>query len=295
MIASWTSGKPGRSMDEAILAELADTVRHHPWWVARTALVLALLDRLGVRPPSRILDAGCGWGVTLDALESGGYRAVGLDVSRRALEAIDRPGRTLIEADLSRDWPDAERRRRFDAVLALDVIEHLDDDRGAVRRLARLARPGGLVVVSVPALPELFTEFDAIQGHRRRYRPDSLRAAFAGSGLDVESVFWWGSWMVPLLACQRRRPRGGVGETAAVVYRRYLELPPWPLPWAFRLAFAREQRAALQGRLRRGTSLFAVARRLAAIRRDLPQAVPSHHEGLEDVRSSRLRRSSSTW
>lgn len=272
-------------MDEAILADLADAVRRHPWWSARTRLVLGLLERLGVRAPARVLDAGCGWGVTLDALERRGFRAAGLDVSRRSLEAIDRPDRTLIEADLTRDWPGLERRGTFDAVLALDVIEHLDDDRDAVRRLARLARPGGVVVVSVPALPELFNEFDRIQGHRRRYRPETLRGAFDGSGLELESIFWWGSWLVPLLGRQRRRPHGRAGESAASVYRRYLELPIWPIPWAFRLAFAREHRQALEGRLRRGTSLFAVARRPATIRCDGPHGVPANGSGRVGSRS----------
>ena len=113
----------------------------------------------------------------------------------------------------------------------------------------------------MPALPELFTEFDAIQGHRRRYLPETLRAAFAGPGLDVERIFWWGRWLVPMLRRHRLRPRSRPGETPAEIYRRYLELPPWPLPLAARLAFLAEQPLALRGSLRSGTSLFAVARR----------------------------------
>ena len=58
------------------------------------------------------------------------------------------------------------------------MIEHLDDDAAALASLGRLVRPGGTLIVSVPALPELFSEFDQVQGHRRRYQPDDLRAAF---------------------------------------------------------------------------------------------------------------------
>jgi len=146
-------------------------------------------------------------------------------------------------------------------VLALDVIEHLDDDRAALARLAAMARPGGVVVVSVPALPGLFTEFDAVQGHRRRYLPGTLRSAFEGSGLAVERIFWWGAWLVPMLRRQRARPRAVAGESPAEVYRRYLKLPPWPGPLILDLAFALERRRALDGRLKLGTSLFAVARK----------------------------------
>lgn len=261
MIEHWSRGVADDHMAEDILIHLGGLIRRHPWWQARAAMTRALLRRLGVRPPSRVLDAGCGWGVTLDALERAGYRAVGIDISRRTLERLDRPGRALVEADLTREIGRAIEP--FDAVLALDVIEHVDDDRGFVARLGTLARPGGLVVVSVPALPDLFTEFDAIQGHRRRYLPGTLRDAFDGSGLDVERISWWGRWLALPLRRARARPRGRAGESPMEVYRRHLRLPPWPLTLAARAAFALEQGAAIEGRLRTGTTLFAVARRPA--------------------------------
>jgi SAM-dependent methyltransferase len=218
-----------------------------------------------------VLDGGCGWGVTLDALERRGYRTVAIDISRRALELLDRPGRFLIQADLTKPIPGSTTR--FDAVLALDLIEHLDDDRSAVRRLASLVRPGKVMIVSVPALPELFTEFDAIQGHRRRYLPESLRSVFEGSGLELVRVFWWGEWMVPILKRQRQRKRRASreGESPSEVYRHYLRLPPWPVPLAFRILFAIEQSRATAGKLRMGTSLFAVARAAA----ETEQAAPT--------------------
>lgn len=246
-------------MAEEILVDLAPLIRKHPWWRARGRLVLALLEDLAVDPIGRVLDAGCGWGTTLEGLERGGYCPTGADISRRALERLDRPGRELAEFDLNQPWPGGVEP--FDAVLALDVIEHLDDDRAAVARLGELALPDGVVIVSVPALPDLWTEFDAIQGHRRRYTPETLRATFKGSGLTLERLFWWGSWMVPILKRSRGEPRGRPGESAAEVYRRYLALPPWPVPLAFRLALALEQNRAIAGKLRVGTSLFAVGRK----------------------------------
>lgn len=259
MIVRWSDGIAEDNMAEDILVELGTIINRHPWWRARSSLTLQLLDRLGILPPARILDIGCGWGTTLEALEALGYRVVGADISRRALELLDRPGRDLVEADLNQPLPRGVET--FDAVLALDVIEHIDDDRMAVERLANLTRPGGFVIVSVPALPEFFTEFDEIQGHRRRYLDQTLRAAFNDTDLEVAQVFWWGSWMVPMLRWSRRKPKGVPGESAAQTYRRHLKLPPWPLPLVLRAAFALEQDRALDGKLRTGTSLFAVARR----------------------------------
>jgi SAM-dependent methyltransferase len=259
MITTWSVGNADAHMPEAILVELAALVGRHPWWRARARLTLALLGQLGARPPARVLDAGCGWGVTLDALERRGYRPTGLDVSRHTLEWLEKDGRELIEADLTQPLPDDPPL--FDVVLALDVIEHLDDDRRAVEQLGRLARPGGLVVVSVPAQPELFSEFDAVQGHRRRYRPETLRAAFVDTGLELDRIFWWGAWLLPLLRHQRGRRSAPVGESPAQTYRRHLRLPPWPGSWLLRFGFAWEQPRALRQRLDRGSSLFAVARR----------------------------------
>ena len=133
MIVRWTAGEADAHMPEGVLIELGPIVRRHPWWQARTRLVLKLLSRWEIRPPARVLDAGCGWGVTLERLERRGYRAEGMDIARRALEALDRPGRRLIEADLTRPLP--PEAGSYDAVLALDgkrMTEQVLDADGKV-------------------------------------------------------------------------------------------------------------------------------------------------------------------
>lgn len=270
MIVTWSRGTADHNMPEELLVALGDCTRAHPWWQARAALTVALLRRIGVPPRARLLDAGCGWGVTLEAVARHGYDADGMDISRRVLERLDQPGRRLIEADIEQEL--REVVDPYDAVLALDVLEHLDDDRGAIRRLLGLVRLGGWLIVSVPALPELYSEFDAVQGHRRRYVPETLRAAFDGAPISSLTTFWWGAWMVPLLRRRMRRRPPAVApgpDTSDVAdslqtYRRYLRLPSWPGPSFMRLAFACEEKLAVSQRLSIGTSLFAFARKEAA-------------------------------
>lgn len=257
MITTWTKGLADDNMPEAILVGLLDNVRRHPWWRARAKLALAILREKGLPLDAHVLDLGCGWGTNLDALEKAGYRATGLDISRQVLEAIDAPNRQLIEADLTKEIP--ENVEHFDALLALDVIEHIDDDRAAVQRCASLLKPGGLAIFSVPALPELYSEFDSIQGHRRRYLPETLRAAFDNTGLAVEKIFFWGAWMVPIL----KLTRGKVAKRNAAkskTYADFLRLPPWPGPLLMAGAYALEERRSLRGSLKTGTTLFAIAR-----------------------------------
>jgi SAM-dependent methyltransferase len=258
MIATWSKGVADTHMPEEMVVATLERARQHCWFHARSRIALSVLKEQRVSRPASVLDVGCGWGTNLQALEDAGYHATGLDISRRVLDALDRPGRFLIEADLNEEPPaDA---KLYDALFALDVIEHFDDDRCAVRRLGGLLRPGGLAIVSVPALPELFSDFDRIQGHRRRYLPETLRAAFDGSGLNILKIFWWGAWMVPVLRRMRGRSNRKPGS-ATSSYAHYLRIPPWPVPQLMTLAFALEKQRALNGKLDTGTSLFAVARR----------------------------------
>jgi SAM-dependent methyltransferase len=256
MISTWSRGPADENMPESLLVATLECVRRHPWWLARANLVLAALKQNKIIPSAAIAEVGCGWGTNMEVLEKAGYKVTGFDISRRILEMIDRPERNLVEMDLNCELP--ATRPSFDALLALDVIEHLDDDRGAISRMAHLLRPGGLAMVSVPALPELFSEYDDIQGHRRRYLPPTLGAAFKDTGLTVREVFWWGSWMVPILRRTRERSLK-TGQKPKKTYVEYLKLPPWPVPTMMRLAYQFEEKKALEGRLKTGTSLFALA------------------------------------
>jgi len=259
MITSWSSGTPEANMDEEILVALRDIVSRHPWWLARADLVVAMLETLGIVQPATVLEAGCGWGTNLEALEAAGYKITGLDVSRKILDRLDQPERQLIEADLSQSLPGCVPT--YDCVLALDVIEHIDDDLRTVRELGRLLEPTGRLIVSVPALPELYSEFDEVQGHRRRYTAQSLRSCVEGAGLVVDDIRWWGQWMVRPLRARKARRRSQPGDSSTDVYKRYLELPPWPGPWAMNILFRIDRWRTLRRRNVTGTSLIAVASR----------------------------------
>jgi SAM-dependent methyltransferase len=256
MISNWTRGAAAESMEPALLVETLTAVRRHPWWAARARLALRLLKANGINAPASILDAGCGWGVTLDHLEEHGFEVTGIDISEDILAKLDKPARRLAIADLTQPLPDG---RTFRAALALDVIEHVDDDRLVISNLAGAVDPGGLLIVSVPALPELFSEFDHVQGHRRRYLPERLAEAFVGTGFDVQRIFWWGGWMIPIL----KRMRQPVSSTtdSTKTYADYLRLPAWPLPMVMELAYRIEEPFAVAGKIPQGTSLFALARR----------------------------------
>jgi SAM-dependent methyltransferase len=101
----------------------------------------------------------------------------------------------------------------YDAVVALNVMEHIEDDVEALRSFARQVRPGGNVVLFVPAFPIGMSRFDREIGHFRRYRKKTLRAALVGAGLRVESVrhvnaLGLFAWIV-MMRLLRQRPKAG--------------------------------------------------------------------------------------
>jgi 2-polyprenyl-3-methyl-5-hydroxy-6-metoxy-1,4-benzoquinol methylase len=259
-IEVWSAGDADSNMDQQILVRLAKRVREHPWWKSRTSLAQWILRRESVLPPARILDAGCGWGTTYLALEDEGYEITGLDISRQMLEQLDAPTRRLAVADLSQPMRCEEP---FAAVLAMDVLEHIDDDTGAARQLFSFLQPGGLLVLSVPALPELFSEFDRIQSHRRRYTAETLRKVLEEAEFRDVELLWWGQLMYWLIRRQRTRDKGVPGESLDETYLRYLQLPGYPARLGIDAVFTADRWITRLGAGRRGTSLMAIGRRPA--------------------------------
>lgn len=84
---------------------------------------------------------------------------------------------------------DLAANRQFDAILYIDVLEHIDDDAGELRSAAKHLAPGGAILVLSPAWPWLFSEFDRAVGHRRRYTRSSLKAAVPPQ-LEIERLFF---------------------------------------------------------------------------------------------------------
>lgn len=247
-------------------------VRPHDWGDApelfgprhayRESLMLRrLLPRL---PGPEVLNAGAGAGSLSVRLAALGLRVTSIDASpelcaftRRALAARglaeDNPVRP---GDLQRlDLPSGA----FDAVACGEVLEHLDDDRAGLAEIARVLRPGGVAVITVPAGPFRYDWTDRWAGHRRRYTPEGLRAAIENSGLGAEEVLAWGFPLTGLYhrqvyrrALRRRLAAGGGSASGAGAAPR---------------ALARLVRAALEldtaflGRRPGYHGLLAVARR----------------------------------
>jgi len=249
----------------------------HWWYRGRRRIVLGFAERLGLPAGCSILDAGCGSGRTMRDLARLGT-VWGVDNDATAVRcAQDRGGARARLASVDQlPWRDP----RFDLVTCLDVVEHLDDDVGALRELLRVTVPGGALIVTVPAFSALWSRHDEVNGHRRRYRAGSLRAALVEAGWHVESDTYFNAILLAPAALARvaTRPLRPDG-------RSDLELTPARLDRALEAPLRLEAALLARGvRLPAGLSLLCVCRRPTAVSH-LRSAAPGR------VRPPALRRS----
>lgn len=191
---------------------MLDVDEQHWWYRGRRQIIRAELDQLPLPSDARILDAGCGSGRTLQELVDYGTVA-GLELNPDAAEVARGRG---FEVEVGRleemPWPTDS----FDLITCLDVIEHVPDDRVALRELRRVSRSGSWLVATVPAYQALWSYHDVANHHYRRYERATLRAAVADAGWRLERMTSFNTFLFPPAAAvrlvQRRLRRNGAGQ-----------------------------------------------------------------------------------
>ena len=213
------------------------------WFVARRRLALKLLRRaIKVASPS-VLDLGCGTGAVLAALNDWAW-PVGADMSRVALDlAKTRSSFALIQAD-GVALPLADTC--LDAVIGLDVFEHIEDDAAALVECARALRPGGVLVLSVPAFRSLWGPHDVALHHFRRYRRREVRERLEAAGLTPERLSYSVFFLFPVVMLVRllEKARPGPAQASLPSVPEWLNagliglgrvegalISQFPLPW----------------------------------------------------------------
>ncbi|HEU4758490.1 MAG TPA: class I SAM-dependent methyltransferase [Dehalococcoidia bacterium] len=162
-----------------------DVYNEEQWWwsVGRRALVNKLWRRYGNHDEEPVvLDIGCGAGTTLKEMGRVG-RGYGLDVSETALRYCSQRGIDTVCMAEAASLP--YKDEQFNFVISVDVLEHVQDDVGAIREMYRVAKPGGLIVFTVPAFQLLWSRRDEQCHHVRRYRLGEVKAKAAQAGLRI--------------------------------------------------------------------------------------------------------------
>lgn len=154
------------------------------------------------RPGARVLDFGCGSGYFVGELQNYGYDAFGVDFEKEAIEyGLSSGVKNLTIGNGDKiEHIDAN----FDAILALDVLEHIKDEKPVVQELIRVLRPGGAIIISVPAYQWLWGVQDEISHHFRRYTVSSLLRVFEGfRELKAVKKTYFNTFLFPPIAVVR--------------------------------------------------------------------------------------------
>lgn len=189
-------------MDRIVYDRMAAHDTTHWWYRARREILSDYLSRYGGLPEdARILEIGCGTGHNLPMLARfGDVDAIEIDAAAREL-ASERLGKPVSDAPLP-ELPGVERGR-YDLIAVLDVIEHIADDVGALKAMASCLKPGGHILIAVPAHPWMWSAHDVVNHHQRRYTKASLDKAIRDAGLKHNGLRWFNSLLFPVAVAAR--------------------------------------------------------------------------------------------
>jgi SAM-dependent methyltransferase len=245
-------------MDRVLERQIHEVEEWHWWYRGRRKVIAALVRRLGLPPGTEILDAGCGSGRNMVDLARYGT-VTGLEIADASVHwARNRGIGEVVQGSITEaPFPDD----RFDFAVCLDVLEHIDDEVHALRELRRVMRPGGTLLVTVPAYQSLWSEHDVINHHKRRYTRKTLSAVAERAGWETARTTYFNGCLLPVAIVHRRlaRPAHLVDEPVSDLERtpeRLNSLLEWPLRFEA-LLIARGLRIPV------GLSLAAVFRKPA--------------------------------
>jgi SAM-dependent methyltransferase len=225
----------------------------HWWYAGMRAITEILLAEAPVGARPLWLDAGCGTGKNLAEME-GRCRAIGVDRSAEALGFCRQRRVSAIQARIDQlPFSDAT----FDGAICFDVLSHVDvaDEAAAVRELGRVLRPGGWLLIRVPALPILRRAHDEAVHTRHRYHRAELSSLLEKSGLEVRRASYGNMLTLPFLAVRVALDRalGASGSDVAPA--------PRGIDTLFRACLAIEARLIRHLDLPIGSSVMALAQK----------------------------------
>lgn len=189
-------------MDRIVYDRMAEHDSTHWWYVARRDILADFIAR-EVNPPkgARILEIGCGTGHNLPMLGAfGEVDAIEIDPAARDI-ASKRLGKEVGSSPLPELTGVADGQ--YDMIAVLDVVEHIEDDVAALEAMAKRLKPGGTILITVPAHQWMWSAHDVVNHHKRRYSKATLTAALERAGLKWRKLGYFNSLLFPAAVAAR--------------------------------------------------------------------------------------------
>jgi 2-polyprenyl-3-methyl-5-hydroxy-6-metoxy-1,4-benzoquinol methylase len=246
-------------MEQTIYLKM-NRLEHEHWWFVSRRSIIEMVLRSQVKtigPHSKILDAGCGTGGNLDLLSSLGCDVTGLEMEPDAAEiARSKSGKAVYIGSLPDQIPFADES--FDLIVLLDVLEHIEDDIGTLASLTAKLKPGGNLLITVPAFSFLWSSHDEAHHHKRRYRLNELVGKMQHCNLQPKYASYFNTWLFPMIALVRifQNIVGSNQKTDD------LSLPSPFLNKMLRGVMSSEKHILKRGKLPFGVSIMAIGQKL---------------------------------
>jgi SAM-dependent methyltransferase len=189
----------------------------HFWFQWRTRVTRMLVEKAGIPTEQnlRVLDIGCGTGIVSKQLAlHTRWTFDGVDLNYDALNRCDLSYRRVLYYDIlekHRDFADA-----YDVAILFDTLEHIEHTHAFLEAVFYHVRPGGVLLVNVPALMSLYGVYDRATGHWRRYTQEALAREFKSFDVDLVLQRYWGFSLVPFLWLRQQWLRSGMSDQQVI-------------------------------------------------------------------------------
>jgi 2-polyprenyl-3-methyl-5-hydroxy-6-metoxy-1,4-benzoquinol methylase len=238
--------------------EMARTQATHWWFVARREILRTQISRLNLPPNADILEIGSGTGANLNLLAAFG-NVVALEMCAEAIALAEAHCSRMTARHVSMrqgTCPQdlAKVSQKFDLICLFDVLEHIEQDGESLDKLARLLKPTGTLMLTVPAYQWMWGPHDVHLHHKRRYSKRSLSARCAHAGLSVSRMSHFNTLLFPLAILGRMVEKLTGKQTSAT------RTPPAPINALFTRLFALERHILNRLQMPFGLSLLLLAR-----------------------------------
>jgi SAM-dependent methyltransferase len=187
-------------MEKDFYLQYAAVEDQHWWFVGRRRIVEQIIRKLNLAHNSQILEAGCATGGNLKMLAHHGQISA-MELDEVACELANERGITQVKLG---SLPDKiPFTNEYDLIVILDVIEHIDDDLAALKTLYSRLKPGGWLLITVPAYQFLWSQHDEVNHHKRRYVLRGLKQVVKLAGYTVRHSSYFNAFLFPIVAAVR--------------------------------------------------------------------------------------------
>lgn len=244
-------------MENNLYKELYELEEKHWWFIGKKQIVLSMLKKyMENNEENRILDAGCGSGLMLNAMKRFGI-PYGMDYSEEAIKYC----KLLFHGDVRQGWLPNNvpyPKNYFNAILALDVLEHIEDDLESIIAIRDSLSDNGICVITVPAFMFLWSNHDRVHQHKRRYVLKELKQKLLDAGFKIEKISYYNTLLfLPIFTVRMINKFLMKGERGSDAYMQNRVLN-----YILKIIFTLEKYILKHINMRFGVSIMTVVRKL---------------------------------